>query len=36
MNNSDTEFVLKESLQNELDSDDAPLNLLVPEANYCC
>ena len=30
----DTEFVLEESLENELDSDDKPLNLLVPEANY--
>ena len=28
----DTEFVLEESLENELDSDDEPLNLLVPEA----
>ena len=31
---SDTEFVLEESLDNELDFDDKPLNLLVPEANY--
>ena len=31
---SDTEFVSEESLENELDSDDEPLNLLVPEANY--
>ena len=34
MNDSDTEFVLKESLENELNSDDDPLNLLVLEANY--
>ena len=24
----------EESLENELDTDDEPLNLLVPEANY--
>ena len=29
-----TEFVLKESLENKLDSDREPLHLLVPEANY--
>ena len=34
MNDSDTEFVLEESLENELDFDDKPLNLLVPEVNY--
>ena len=34
MNDSDTEFVLKESLENELNSDDDSLNLLVLEANY--
>ena len=34
MNNLDTEFVLKESLGNELDSDDEPLKLLMPEASY--
>ena len=33
MNDSETEFVLEESLKNESDSDDEPLNLLVPEAN---
>ena len=33
MNNSETEFVFEESLKNESDSDDEPLNLLVPEAN---
>ena len=27
-------FVLEEILENESDSDDKPLNLLVPEANY--
>ena len=26
--------MLKEILENELGSDDVPLNLLVPEANY--
>ena len=31
---SDTEFVWDEILENEFDSDDEPLNLLVPEANY--
>ena len=31
INNSDTEFGLKKSLENQLDSDDEPLNLLVPE-----
>ena len=34
MNDSDTEFGLEQSLGNELDSDDEPLNLLVPDANY--
>ena len=34
MNDSDTEFLLEESLKNELDSDDELLILLVPEANY--
>ena len=34
MYDSDTEFVLEESLENELDSDDELLNLLVAEANY--
>lgn len=34
MNDSDTEFLLEESLKNELDSDDKPLTFLVPEANY--
>ena len=34
INDSETEFVLKESLENELNSDDEQLNLLVPEANY--
>ena len=33
MNDLYTEFVLEENLENELDSDDEPLNLLVPEAN---
>ena len=34
MDDSRTEFVLEESLENDLDSDDEPLNLLLPEANY--
>ena len=34
VNDSTTEFVLTESLENELDSNDKPLDLLVPEANY--
>lgn len=34
MNHLDTEFVLEESLENDLDSADEPLNLLLPEANY--
>lgn len=33
-NDSGTEFVLEESLKNELDSDYEPLILLVLEANY--
>ena len=31
MNDSSTQFMLEESLENELDSDYEPLNLLVPE-----
>ena len=31
INDSDPEFMSKESLQNEPDSDDELLNLLVPE-----
>ena len=31
MNDSDTEFVLQESFENELDSDAKPFNLLLPE-----
>ena len=34
MNKSDTEFVLEQSLENELDFDDESLSLIVPEANY--
>ena len=34
MNDTDTEIVLEESLENKLDSDDEPLNLPVPEANF--
>lgn len=31
MNDSGTELMLEESLENELDSDYEPLNLIVPE-----
>ena len=34
MNDLDTEFVLEEGLENELDSDDETLNSLVPEAKH--
>ena len=34
MNDLDDEFVLEESLENKLDSQNGPLNLPVPEANY--
>ena len=34
MNKLDTEFVLEQSLENELDFDDEPLNLIGPETNY--
>ena len=34
LNHLDTEFVLEECLENELDTDDEPLNSLVPKANY--
>ena len=34
MNDWDTEFVLEESLENELNSDDEPSNLLAPGTNY--
>ena len=34
MSDSYNEFLLKQSLENELDSDDEPLNLPVPKANY--
>ena len=33
MNDSDTEFVLDEEKDKDVDSDDEPLSLLVPEAN---
>lgn len=33
MNDSDTEFVIEETLNDELDSDDEPLSVLIPEAN---
>ena len=34
MTDWDTEFVLEEGLENELNSDDEPSNLLAPGANY--
>ena len=34
MNDLDTQFVLEESLENELDSDGEILNLHVPDTNY--
>ena len=34
MNDSDNELVLEESLENELDTDNETLTLLVPEASY--
>ena len=33
MNNSDTEFIVDENLDNNIDSDDEPLSVLIPEAN---
>ena len=33
MNNSDTEFIVDENLDNDIDSDDEPLSVLIPEAN---
>ena len=34
MTDWDTEFVLEEGLENELNSNDEPSNLLAPGANY--
>ena len=34
MTDWDTEFVLEEGLENELNSDDEPSKLLAPGANY--
>ena len=33
MNDSDTEFTVDENLDNDIDSDDEPLSVLIPEAN---
>ena len=33
MNDSDTEFIVYENLDNDIDSDDKPLSVLIPEAN---
>ena len=34
MNKPDIEFVSEQSLENKLDFDDEPLNIVVPETNY--
>ena len=34
IDNNDNNSVLEERLKNKLDSDDEPLSLLAPEANY--
>ena len=33
MNDLETEFTVDENLDNEIDSDDEPLSVLIPEAN---
>ena len=33
MNDSDTEFIVDENLDNDIDSDGEPLSVLIPEAN---
>ena len=33
MNDSDTEFIVNENLDNDIDSDDEPVSVLIPEAN---
>ena len=33
MNDSDTEFIVDENFDNDVDSDDEPLTALIPEAN---
>ena len=33
INDSDTEFIVDENLDNDIDSDDEPLSALIPEAN---
>ena len=33
MNDSDTEFIVDENLLKDIDSDDEPLSVLIPEAN---
>ena len=33
MNDSDTEFIVDENLDNDIDFDDEPLSVLIPEAN---
>ena len=34
MNNSDTEFIVDENLDNDIDSDDEPLSVLIREAKF--
>ena len=33
MNDSDAEFIVHKNLDNDIDSDDEPLSVLIPEAN---
>ena len=33
INDSDTEFTVDEKLNNDIESDDEPLSVLIPEAN---
>ena len=33
MNDSYTEFIVDENLDNDIDSDDEPLSVLIPEAS---
>ena len=34
MNDSDTEFIVDENLDNDIDSDDEPLSVLIREAKF--
>ena len=33
ISDSDNEFIVDENLENDIDSDDEPLSVLIPEAN---